>query len=63
MREPQFTVERLLKNTDDIEYLLDIIENGHPSIDYDHYCWDALKKLEKMTEEEIISLYEQIRAA
>ena len=63
MREPQISVERLLRNTDDIEYLLDIIENGHPSLDEDHFCWDALKKLEKMDEDEIVSLYEQINAA
>lgn len=60
MREPQFSVNELLRKTDDIEYLLDIIQNGHPSIDEDHYCWDALKVLEEMTEEEILSLYQTV---
>lgn len=60
MRERQYSVNELLRKTDDIEYLLDIIENGHPSIDEDHYCWDALKELENMDEVEIMQLYQTV---
>lgn len=61
-REPQITLEKLLKNTDDIEELLSIVVNGHPSIEEDHFCWDALMELREMEEEEIIKLYEEIQA-
>lgn len=56
----QLTVDELLRRTDDIEELLGIVENGHPSIDKDHFCWDALKKLGRMKIETIYKKYELI---
>jgi hypothetical protein len=56
----QLTVDELLRRTDDIEELLDIVENGHPSIDKDHFCWAALKKLGRMKEETIYKKYEMV---
>jgi hypothetical protein len=56
------TVDELLKRTDDIEELMGIVENGHPSIDKDHFCWKALQKLGKMKEEIIYKKYASIHS-
>lgn len=62
MREPQLSVNELLRRTDDLEDLMSIVEAGHPSIDEEHFCWDALQILGEMEEEQIMKLYQQIHA-
>jgi hypothetical protein len=54
------TVDELLRRTDDIEELLSVVENGHPSIDKDHFCWKALKQLGRMTDETIYKKYAKV---
>ncbi|TCJ00501.1 hypothetical protein [Cytobacillus praedii] len=56
----QFSVAELLRNTNEIEDLISVVENGHPSIDESHHCWKALKKLETMELENIYKLYEEV---
>lgn len=53
----------LLSRTTDEDTLsdvLDYIDNGHPSIDEDHYCYQALEELRQMTEEEIYQLWRSL---
>jgi hypothetical protein len=58
--ERQLSVNELLKNTSDIEELLDVVQNGHPSIDEEHFCWKALNQLGKMSEKRIYKMYADI---
>jgi hypothetical protein len=60
MKEPQLSVGELLRRTDDIEYLLDVVQNGHPSIDDEHFCYDDLQILQDMEEDDIITMYNDI---
>lgn len=54
-------VHDLLRRTDSLEDLLDILEHGHPSITSSHPWWVALKKLEAMEIENIYKLYAEVR--
>jgi hypothetical protein len=56
------TVDELLRKTDDLEELMSVVENGHPSIDKEHFCWKALQQLGRMKEETIYNKYNKIHS-
>lgn len=62
MREIQLSTHELLRRTEDVYDLIDTVVNGHPSIDEEHFCWDALQELGEMDEEQIIEMYNNIHA-
>lgn len=57
--EDNLTVYGLLIRTDDIEELIDVVENGHPSIDESHFSYNAIQQLGLLESDEIIELWEE----
>lgn len=54
----------LLRSTDpeQLEDVIHYIENGHPSIDEEHFCYQALQELSQFDEAEIIQLWQSLHS-